>query len=309
MTTICLIFLATWLFSRKRASSVPVPPPLNLMFWAVLMLGLFAEVAVAAETVPFTYRAPHVGQQGSHDMQFTLDLNISLRQAGQTISSEAQQLTRDQDRQVTVLAVADSKATKVQVFYSKAWEQVSRGKQAGTQQSQPIEGKSYLVERRVADLVVTDPDGHDVPEEERTLVAASMDAVGHSNPLGTFLDGKKLSIGQTLKLPNDMASDLLGMKETGGEAEKVELTLHDINVDEDHRRLADFSMLVVLKLPGGGSLDVKGQLQIEPESCQIASATFEGPVSMHEEQGPKGHTFEVASDGTMKVAVRSHNLK
>ncbi|HZZ28199.1 MAG TPA: hypothetical protein VFE46_09360 [Pirellulales bacterium] len=278
--------------------------------WSVAFFCLLLTRQIfAGEAVQFTYRAPQVGQQASHEMKFTLELNISLHQAGQTISSEMQQLTRDQDRQVTVLQVTDNKATKVQVFYSKAWEEVSRGKQASTPQTQPIEGKSYLVQRRGEDLVVTDPQGGEVPEEERSLVAASMDAVGHPSPLGEYLNGKKMAIGQTLRMPNEMASVLLGVKDIGGDAQKVELTLHDVNLDEDHRRLATFEMLVVLKLPGGGTMNVKGQLQIEPESCQVASASFDGPVSMREEQGPTGHTFEVASDGTMKVAVRSHYLK
>jgi hypothetical protein len=82
-----------------------------------------------------------------------------------------------------------------------------------------------------------------------------------------------------------------------------------MSTDEDGRHLANFEMLVVLKLAGGGSMNVKGELQIEPDNCQIAQASFNGPVSMREEEGPKGHTFEVASDGNMKVAVRSHYLK
>jgi hypothetical protein len=277
-------------------------------FAATSVLLCASRLALAAEPVQFTYRAPQVGQQGSHDMQFSLDMTTALRQAGQIISSEKQQLSRNQDRQVTVLAVADRRAMKVQVAYSKAWEQVARGTQSGTPQPQPIEGKSYIVERRGSDLVVTDLQGHDVPEEERVLVAGSMDAVGHPSPLGTFLDGKKIVIGQTLKLPNDMASDLLGMKEAGGEAQQVELTLQDVHQEED-ARIAQFAMLIVLKLPGGGTLDVKGRLQLEPETCQITAANFEGPVSMHQEEGPKGHTFEIASDGTMKVAVRSHYLR
>jgi hypothetical protein len=277
--------------------------------FAVSIFLLAIHSASAAELVAFTYRAPQIGQQGSHDMQFTLDLKISLHQAGQTVSSEDQQLSRDQDRQVTVLEVADKKAMKVQVTYSKAWEQVSRGKLAGTPQSQPIEGKSYIVTRHGNDLVITDSSGAEVSDEERMLVAASMDAVGRANPLGTFLDGKKIAVGQTIKLPNDMAADLLGVKDAGGEAQKVELTFHDMNTDEEGRRLANFTMLIVLKMAGGGSMDVKGDLQIEPDTCQIAVANFNGPVSMREQQGPKGHTFEIASEGTMKVAVRSHDLK
>jgi hypothetical protein len=267
-----------------------------------------ARVAGAADAVQFTYQPPQVGQVGSHDMQFSLQMNMSLRQAGQNISSEQQEMSRAQDRQVTVLQVSEGKVTKVQVKYPKAWEEVSHGKLTGLPQTEPIEGKTYTVERRGTELVITDEQGKDVPEEERVLVAASMDAIGHPNPLGMYLNGKKIAVGQTLKLPNDMAGDLLGVKEAGGEAQKVELTLNGIQQDED-RRVANFAMLVVLKLPGGGNMDVKGQLQLDPETCQVAAASFNGPVSMHEDHGPKGHTFEVVSEGTMTVAVKSHYFR
>jgi len=277
--------------------------------FAFFILLAIAAPALAADVVSFTYRAPQVGQQASHDMQFSLDLNVSLHQAGQTISSDDQQLSRNQDRQVTVMQVEDRKAMKVQVFYATAREKVCRGKMTGTPQAEPIEGKSYVVERRGADLVVTDPTGNSVSEDEQKLVASSMDAVGRPSPLGTLLDGKKIAIGEKLKLPKDMASDLLGVKDSGNEAQKVELTLDSTSTDEDGRHLAKFNMLVVLKDTEGPAMDVKGTIQIEPDTCQIAEASFEGPVSMHQQEGPKGHTFDIDSRGTMKVAVRSHYIR
>ena len=198
---------------------------------------------------------------------------------------------------------------KVQVFYATAREKVCRGKMTGTPQAEPIEGKSYVVKHRGTDLVVTDPTGKTVSEDEQKLVASSMDAVGRPSPLGTLLDGKKIAIGEKLKLPKDMASDLLGVKDSGNEAQKVELTLDSTSTDEDGRHLAKFNMLVVLKDAEGPAMDVKGTIQIEPDTCQIAEASFEGPVSMHQQEGPKGHTFDIDSRGTMKVAVRSHYIR
>jgi hypothetical protein len=78
---------------------------------------------------------------------------------------------------------------------------------------------------------------------------------------------------------------------------------------ESGRRLANFDLSIVLKLAGGGTMEINGDLQIEPDTCQVAAANFSGPVSMREEHGPQGHTFEVRSEGTMKVAVKSHAMK
>jgi hypothetical protein len=135
-----------------------------------------------------------------------------------------------------------------------------------------------------------------------------MQSVGRPSPLGLLLNGKKVTVGQTLHLPNEMAADLLGMKDTGGEPKRVDLTLREIH-QETGRRVADFDMLIELNLTGGGTMEIKGDLQIDPENCQVAAAEFSGPVSMQEEHGPKGHSFEVRSEGTMKVAVHSREIK
>ncbi len=275
---------------------------------AVCLLTTIVGKALAADTVEFRYQPPKVGQHGMHEMQFQLELTIAMRQAGKTISSEAQQLGRDQQREMTILQVTDNHASKVEVLYHKAQETVGRGQQSVTPQTQSIEGKSYLVERQGDEITVTDSLGQPVPEDERTLVAASMQAIGRPSPLGLLLNGKKMAVGQTLRLPNEMASDVLGMKDTGGEPQKVELLLREVRQESGHR-LANFDLSIVLKLAGGGTMEIKGDLQIEPETCQVAAANFSGPVSMREEHGPQGHTFEVRSEGTMKVAVKSHEMK
>ncbi|MCC7084946.1 MAG: hypothetical protein IT427_08055 [Pirellulales bacterium] len=238
-------------------------------------------------------------------MNYELELDVSLRQAQQVVSSEKQQLVRKQTRQITVMKTVGECVMQVRVHYPKAQATVTRGKESGHNETQPIEGKTYLVERVKNDLVIHHEDGGEVPEEERSLVAASMDSVGRPNPLGKFLNGKTVAIGQTLVLPNEMATDLLGLRETGGNAQRVELTLHTVRQEPD-RRVADFAMLVVIKPDASTSLDIEGHIQLDVDTCQVAAANFTGPVAIEETYGPKGHTFQMRSDGTMRVAIRSH---
>jgi hypothetical protein len=264
-----------------------------------------SEAALAADSVQFNCQAPHVGQYGVHDVKYELALDVSLRQGGQIISSEKQQMLREQTRQITVLKVAGDRVVQVRTHYPKASATVSQGKTRGMPQSQPIENKTYVVTRTDQNLVVTSESGADVPEEERTLVAASMESVGRPNPLGKFLHGKTVAVGQTLVLPNEMASDLLGLRETGGVAEKVQLTLRALRQEPD-RRVADFAMLVVIKPDQKTALEITGDLQLDINTCQVASANFVGPVAMEETYGPQGHTFQMHSDGKMNVAMKSH---
>src|SRR5215471_13937511 len=169
----------------------------SLSFYAFCLQGVCAS---AVDVVRFIYRPPVVGQHGAHDTQFALSFDISLTQAGQVISAESKKLTRDQTRDVTIVEVAGQCATKAQVHYQQSREAVALKEQQATSTAQPIEGKTYVVERRGNDLVVMDQQGNPVADPERTLVAASMDWVGRPSALGAFLNGKELAIGQTLNV-------------------------------------------------------------------------------------------------------------
>ncbi len=276
-----------------------------VQFSVIAVLSAFCCGASAADQAQFNYRVPQVGQYGVHDVKYELALDVSLRQAEQVITSDKQQLVRNQTRQITVLKVAGDRVTQIRVHYPKARATITRGKESGNGQTQPIEGKSYVVERSENNLVITSEDGSEVPEEQRSLVAASMESVGRPNPLGKFLHGKTVAVGQSLVLPNELAVDLLGLRETGGEAQKVELTLRAVRQEPD-RRVADFAMLVVLKPDATTAMDIKGDLQLDVATCQVVAANFVGPVAIQETYGPKGHTFQMRSDGTMNVAMKSH---
>jgi hypothetical protein len=278
----------------------------HFKFATVAVLANCSALATAADSVQFNCRVPQAGHYGTHDVKYELDLDVSVHQAQKVISSEQQKLIRNQTRQITVLKVDGDRVTQVRANYPKARATITRGKQSGGGDTQPIEGKTYIVERSADNkLVIKGLDGSDVPDEERSLVAASMESVGRPNPLGKFLHGKSVAIGQTIALPNELASDLLGLRDTGGNAQKVELTLKAVRQEPD-RRVAQFDMLVVIKPDANSSLDIKGDIQLDVNTCQVAAANFTGPVAIAETYGPEGHTFEIRSDGTMRVAIRSH---
>ncbi len=275
----------------------------KISLFSLFVLFSAALRSASAESVQFNYHLPQVGQQAAHTVQFDLDLQITLRQAGKIASSEHQKLSRTQERHVTVLQVAGDRATKVQVQYAKAQEEIGSS-ESGEAHAMSIEGKTYIVERRGSQLLVTAPDGSDVPDDERNLVAANMDSVGHSNQLGRFLHGKTVQVGETLQLPKEMAADLLGLREANGNAQKVELILRRVDVEEG-RRLADFDTVIVMQLGSGSTLDVRGSLQFDVDTCHTTAADFSGPISSEGEQPTRGEKLEVLTDGTLKATVHS----
>ncbi len=280
-------------------------------FIAVLMLAsLVGSAASAAEGVQFNYRLPQVGDRSSHLAQYDFDLNIALAQAGKTVSNKKQVKTRTVQRQVTVMQVAGDRALKVQVNYVKAQERTIRGDDEAESSTLPIEGKSYLVERRGLPfpLVITAADGKAVADDERTLVAGNMDSIGYRNQLGRFLHGKSVSIGETLQLPKEMAAELLGMREANGDAQRLELKLSGTH-RESGRRIADFATVLIVKMGSSSTLDLSGDLQIDIDTCRVIAADFSGSISSRDAQADHGEVVDVLTDGTLKVAIKSQTVR
>jgi hypothetical protein len=272
------------------------------------MLAIIACAPANAEQVHFNYRLPQVGDVAAQSAQYELDVKATLKQGAETVSNRSEKVSRQLDRQVNVLAAAGDRPMKVQVQYTKAKEVTGPSEQSGTARTMPIEGKAYLVERQGVALVVTDTAGQAVPDDQRRLVEANMDSVGHRNQLGRFLHGKAIEVGETVALPKEMAADLLGMREANGDAQKIELTLRGVK-PTSAGQVADFAVVMQLKMGGAATLDVKGDLQIEPATCRLVSATFAGPISGKSGQADQGDQLVVLTAGSLKASVQTRALR
>jgi hypothetical protein len=277
---------------------------------ATALAGVLASagLSVAAEQVQFNYRLPQVGDVSAHSAQYELDVRATLKQGAETISTRNEKTSRQLDRQVSVLAVSGDRPMKAQVHYAKAREVVGPSDQSGTARTMPIEGNAYVVERQGAALVVTDTAGQAAPNDQRRLVEGNMDSIGHRNQLGRFLHGKAVEVGQTVALPKEMAADLLGMREANGDAQKIELTLRGVKV-MPAGPVADFGAVMQVKIGGGSTLDVKGDLLIEPTTCRLVSASFAGPISGTSGNASQGDQLVIQTAGNLKVAVQTRSLR
>jgi hypothetical protein len=273
---------------------------------AFLAIGV-ATVA-NAEPVQFNFRLPQVGDSSSHSAQYELDVKATLKQGAELVSTRSQKVSRQLDRQINVLAVAGDRPMKAQVQYTKGREITGPSEQSGTARTMPIEGKTYIVERQGATLAVSDQAGQPVPDDQRRLVEANMDSIGHRNQLGRFLHGKAVEVGETVALPKEMAADLLGMREANGDAQRIELTLRSMK-STPTGPMADFAAVMQVKIGGGSTLDVKGDLQIDPGTCRIVSANFAGPISGTSGQADQGDQLVIQTAGSLKASVQTRTLR
>jgi hypothetical protein len=280
---------------------------IRISMCALFVLGV-ATVANALEPVQFNFRLPQVGDASSHSAQYELDVKATLKQGAELVSTRSQKVSRQLDRQIQVLAVAGDRAMKAQVKYTKAREVTGPSDQSGTARTMPIEGKTYIVERQGATLAVTDPAGQPVSDDERRLVEANMDSIGHRNQLGRFLHGKAVAMGETVALPKEMASDLLGMHEANGDAQKIELTLQTMEGSLGYKT-AKFAVVMQVKIGGGSTLDVKGDLEMDAATCRIIAANFAGPISGTSGKADQGDQLVIQTAGNLKASVQTQTLR
>lgn len=283
----------------------------------------FQALGVAAENaVEFNYRLPQVGGKSVYDVQFDVDVEATIQRNGQTPSKVRQTLKKNQTREITILKTIADRASKIQIHFLTAREAIARGNDAPSEQTQAIEGKHYLVERVGAGLVITDPQGNAVSDNEKILVAMSTESVGRRNQLARFLHGRSVQIGETLELPKETAAELLGMSQSRGDAQNVAITLAKSS-RTDGMHLAEFVTLIGVKMASGASMNIEGKMVIDADTCRMVSAEFTGPISDHsryevpaappaEGVVPAGHsqpetpqTVETTLQGTLKASIRS----
>jgi hypothetical protein len=276
---------------------------------------LLLALPCAAEPAPdrvchFTHREPQVGDRATQEVCFEMNLLVSLRQHHQTVHTTDHGIHRRQCRTVDALEVERGCVTRAAVSFAVCEESVAETGRPRTRVEQPVVGKSYLV-RRIGQgpLQVTDLEGRHAPAEEHAVVARAMDAIGRRNPLARFFDQRRISVGQTVAVPIELANELLGCPEALGAVARFEMTLEGFRAD-DRTVYAVFDTAIEAASPlgDGRRLDLRGKFLLEPETCRIAAIELACPVELTETRGPEGGRFELHGKGTLQVSMRSQPL-
>jgi hypothetical protein len=278
---------------------------LNMTRW--LLLALFCFPAVSeAKSVTFTFVRPVNGQQVEQRVQTHSRLQTTFTQSQQLISSDTKNRKTEQIRKVLVIEGRPERTAQVQVSYESATDR-DAGKLLSRPQPQPVAGKRYLVSRDVADktaeLIITYTDGTQPPADELAIVDANMQAVGKTNPIAQFLNGKKVEIGEQLSLPAELAAELLSPA-LANEAERVDLRLLRLAAI-DHHAAAVFATQIVGRMneQDQPSFDCHGEITIAVATCRTLGIDMKAKVSLTEERGPAIAPFEVNNVGEVAIQM------
>lgn len=271
-----------------------------------LALMAIPNAALRCQEVTFQNQAPVAGAENVQDLQFNLFLRTTVSQDGQLTESADETSDMRQRRAVQVLKVEENRATKVRVHYEAAQQTVTHGEKSGTFRL-PVAGKTYQVARDDAGLTVTDEQGTTPPEDELSFVQRNMAAVGRTNPLGEFFQGKRLSKGDVVKLPAEVAASLLGLEDAvGARPAEFKLTLAGMRtLSEFECAEFDVSLRANSGVGDGLSMLVQGHLWIDPSTCRIIAAELSGPVGIFPNPAADDGEPVVTANGRLRVAVRS----
>ena len=264
------------------------------------------SVCTASDTVVFKKRTSQPGDSSRQTIQCDLDLKMSIRQSGQVVQAQDQGIERKQLRELTILSVGQNVPTKAHVKYRQSSVALRTTDQPAQTADQPVTGKTYLVVRNGEDLTVTYADGGQPSDEEMAIVMQNMESFGLPNPIAHFFSKRTMKVNETIKLPTNVARELLGFPDTVRNITEFHLRLRETRQVQgvdcavfDIKLLADNGEADSLKM------DLTGSMVLEIDTCRTVGVTLSGPVGALEVHGPPTGQFEVASEGNIKVAVRA----
>jgi hypothetical protein len=271
-----------------------------LVMFAVLPCQIQELAAAPPQQYSFTYRPLAVGDTAHETSRFTIDLKTVRSQGGQVVDLNDQVAVREEQSLVVRLAPDSGQSTKVRLTYEQS-QQTTQPRAGAVQSSdRPVAGKAYLAARQGEELLIADEHGHAPPDEEREIVARTLENLGKPNPLGVFFNGRTMKVGERVQLPAEYAQKLLSAWDPALGREPLEVILMGTE-------RVDGELCALLHTPptgaGGRRSPVDGKFLIELATCRPAVVELRGPVNSSERQGNPGEEFDVRRKGKLQVAV------
>ena len=269
-------------------------------------VGIVFSAPQAPNSCVFQKKVSSVGDLSRQLIQCNLGLEMRVMQGDATVSTTQQHIRRQQKRQIEVVEVDQNVPTKAIVSFMESTVSLQHADQEATESAQPVSGKSYIVTRRGLELQITDMKGQRPPEEELAITRANLETFGLPNPIASFFHNREMTVGEEVKLPIELAKELLGFQDTVGNVSALKMKLVALR-DIRNTKTAVFETTLIAKNSdtSGLSIELKGQMAIEIDTCRTIAINLTGPVSVSENHTSKGGSFQVSSKGSLKVGVRA----
>ena len=228
----------------------------------------------------FTKRDVAVGDKRTRTSTMAMTLEV---EAGGQKKSIKQGQTKEKLEEV--LAVEDGRPSKIKVTYEKMNKSMQ---EAGPPQTkpEPVEGKTYIVEEKDGNVVVTTEDGSKPPLPEVTSVKKDYEKTfGKNNKSEAFKEAllkveleKGKRAADVEKLFNEAFGPGMGGDENAPKVGEVKLIYQ--GTEGDH---ALFDIEMTMKVEEGPmkmNMPLKGKMKIVREGALMGSVSLEGPIEI-----------------------------
>lgn len=264
-----------------------------------LAVLLCLPALASAQQVTFSRKLPPVGLQRTAVDSMEVVYLISVNAEGENQSFDMKQSERKSSTE-TVLAVNDERITKKKIHVLEMRSSSANPMAPPTVKDSPALGKTYVIEYLEDSLAVTTESGDAVTGDEYRAMrdAFSRDSEGQFN---TILDGRTMSIGETLVLNDEMLA-AFGAQMTGGgmKVQRASLTLNGLR-ESQGMQTAMFDLDVVFSGSQGPmemEITMKGTAEAGVENLWPLSLVMSGTLV-----GAGAHGgADLSADGKMTVA-------
>jgi hypothetical protein len=209
--------------------------------------------------------------------------------------------TRDE-----ILAMVDGHRTRSRITFVQ--HEVHEGPRGHIEVTPSrVAGKTYVVERRGADVIVTGADGAAVADEERAAVLEELPNFGKGARFGEGIPSGPIRVGERVDSMEKVMAAELAEGERGPDASDVSITLEEIR-DVDGVPCAVFRLHVTF----GGKTDdhatakatMSGTMVIRSTDGWTVEETGWGPISFRGETTIDGRPTPISASGTLRMTTK-----
>jgi hypothetical protein len=251
----------------------------------VLIFFALFPFALNAQSVTFTARPIATGVSVERLDSLGMSLDVSMDGSDEVLMTQTN--TEFRHYTLTVLEADEKRMNKARLDVHKAWEKgMALG---GAQFDLAIQGKSYSLAFSDTGLYVEYADGTPAPDAECSLVR-NVAGKREENALVSVLDGRTMSVGDTLSLMDELLESFLAfVGNENAQIRQVTMKLTDVRMVQN-MRCAVFDMFITLS---------SAQSQVDMDLDMIA----EGVIA-EESLWP----LSISMDGTMRGSTSQQGM-
>jgi hypothetical protein len=276
----------------------------------------------AGQRIRFATRAARVGDEVAQAVTMEMRLATSMRRGNELRERNHTAIRAENRRTVETTEVEAGRAVAVRVRYeasnkkmvtedatAQSAAEVATELRKTEPANQPVAGKTYFCSREPGEdgeLIITDESGRIPPPDEYEIVAQHMEMVGRGNPLAQFLAGRTITVGETVKLPKQVADEIFNLGDRFGEVTQFDLTMTGTRA-HDGAECAVFLARIEAASSDSSQmrLQVEGPLVVQADTCRAVQVDLSGPIGMSETRGSYSTTYQMIGTGQLKMSIVS----